>query len=433
MFLFQKYTRCVELSGIVCIFASDKSKNVMGIKRNEVAEPQWEPDDYAKIDKENLFSDELWQYTVDWDTLLYHIKKTENACQMIDRYVYPSRLFSAYIDILEANMYVLDDIFYFQTGIRFGFVYNPDASFKVMYSLRFWNLDSYKKIEQFCDALDRIGNHLMACLKQGALSEIGDRVIKKCHYAKKYESINEDIYNFHKEPAYSYACDAYRDLEIDVNSLVDQIVKILNILRNYDSLRLIINDQIVLFCSRNLITSFRQSEMGQSYIKPWRNDFNGSRDSLILKMEKDPELGPWVNRYTHPRGDKDITAHVFYDDYGLIKNKEETFNTDNWIRILTIAAVLQEYDEHQEAVTKEADDTQILLQNLSLYFKDEETAERFLKQIQGMKDRQIVARVRNYRDAGLCKNTSKDLWDLLHSANLYKSGYKNWNAQLNVK
>ena len=85
----------------------------------------------------------------------------------------------------------------------------------------------------------------------------------------------------------------------------------------------------------------------------------GSRDSLIANMEKDMDLGPWVNRYTHPKEDKDILFHLFLDDNMLLRNEEEMFNTDNWIRILTIAAILQEYDERQaasaEASAKEED------------------------------------------------------------------------------
>ena len=47
--------------------------------------------------------------------------------------------------------------------------------------------------------------------------------------------------------------------------------------------------------------------------------------------------------------------NCFCDDDYKIKNIEETFNTDNWIRLLTIAAVLQEYDEqHAQPAKKPA-------------------------------------------------------------------------------
>ena len=58
-FLAKNCSMCVEVSEIMCIFAIDKSKNVMGIKRNKLAEPQWDSFEYAKIDKGNLFSYDL--------------------------------------------------------------------------------------------------------------------------------------------------------------------------------------------------------------------------------------------------------------------------------------------------------------------------------------------------------------------------------------
>ena len=92
----------------------------MGIKRNEVAEPQWKSGNNCLEKDNDLFSFSHWKNTINWDLLLEQVKKTETVCQLIDAYLYPSRLFSAYIDILEANLYILDDLFYYQTGIRVG-------------------------------------------------------------------------------------------------------------------------------------------------------------------------------------------------------------------------------------------------------------------------------------------------------------------------
>ena len=184
----------------------------------------------------------------------------------------------------------------------------------------------------------------------------------------------------------------------------------------------------------HLLKMFRHSEKADYLIQPWRRDFEGSRDSLIVKMEKDPELGPWVNRYTHLRGgvDDEIAVQLFCDEDYNVKNTEETFNTDNWIRILTIAAILQEYDEQHEAAanTPDKDEDNELLMRLALYFKDEATASRFLKSVRQLDDKEIITLVKKYNSAGLCSDTSKALWRILHDANLYKTGYSNWNAQL---
>lgn len=410
----------------------------MGIKRNKLAEPQWEDWEYAKIDKDNLFSYDLWKRTINWNLLLEHIKKTEGACQLINEYMYPSRLFTACIDILEANMCILDDIFCYETGIP------PKADTKetwfvfVTHYLRFWNMDWYKEMKMIYDGLHRIENHLIKCLKQKPLSDIADEAFKKIHYASAFQDFlrepSDDIFH---NCAYSYACEAYRDSETDKNTLVDQIVNIVNTIENYKMvLDYFININESAFSLLNfeyLVKMFRQSGKGNDFIRPWRRDFGGSRDSLIVKMEKDPELGPWVNRYTHLREgyNEKTTVQLFCDDDYNIKNIEETFNTDNWIRLLTIAAVLQEYDEHQAVTTAASAKEEETLLRLSLYIKENQ-AGKFLESAHKMTtDKEIIALVSHYYENHLIAGASIDLWTVLHDAKLYTKTYNNWRDQLN--
>ena len=79
------------------------------------------------------------------------------------------------------------------------------------------------------------------------------------------------------------------------------------------------------------------------------------------------------------------------------------------------------------------EDDETLLTKLSLCFKDEDTAKRFLASIKEMDDTEIVRLVRKYSDSRLCKDTSKALWKLLSEAGLYKTGYPNWNKQMNQR
>lgn len=410
----------------------------MGIKRNKLAEPQWESFEYAKIDKENLFSYNLWKHTINWNLLLEHIKKTEGACQMINEYIYPSRLFTACIDILEANMCILNDIFYYEMGVH------PTANTKEMWLilgahyLRFWNMDWYKEMKMIYDGLHRIENHLIKCLRRKQLSDIADEVFMKSNDARAFQDFlrepNDDIFN---NCAYSYACEAYKDSETDKNTLVDQIVNIVNTIETHKMLLdyfININESAFSILDfEGLVKMFRQSEKGENFIKPWRRDYEGSRDSLIAKMEKDPELGLWVNRYSHLREESDekTTIQLFCDEDYNIKNIEETFNTDNWISILTVAAVLQEYDEqHATDTATNKDDDEILLTKLSMFFKDEKIAKRFLKAARTMEDRQIIALLKHYKKYGNCTDTSKALWYVLNEAGVYTAGYSNWSAQI---
>jgi hypothetical protein len=75
----------------------------------------------------------------------------------------------------------------------------------------------------------------------------------------------------------------------------------------------------------------------------------------------------------------------------------------------------------------------VLLTKLSLCFKDEDAARRFLASIGGMDDMEIVRLVKKYSDSGLCTNSSKNLWKLLYDAGLYEAQYSNWNKRLNER
>ena len=138
-----------------------KKRVNMGIKRSEVAEPQWTKWDYAELIKHDLFSSELWKRTMDWNTILKHVKKMEIACLLIDKNC-PSRMFSTYADLLEANLYILDDLFYFFTGIRIGS--GEGLGIITAYSrLRFWNMVFYKEMKAIAVGLNRIEQHFLAC------------------------------------------------------------------------------------------------------------------------------------------------------------------------------------------------------------------------------------------------------------------------------
>ena len=395
-----------------------------------MSEPQWHEWNYAIIDKDDLFSNKLWKHTMDWEGILMLIDNIEKLSQQINADMYPSKLFSAYIDLLEANMYILDDIFYYESGKRIGSEYHPLSLLPAVYSLRFWNLDRHKWIEMAYKGIIRIKDKLMDCLRQKPLLEIADDIIKNSDHGT-LGIITPPPHNSHS-PQY-YAFEAYRDSDTDKNALVKQIVTILNILDNYETILSYFIDERTfgLLSFEKMLSSFRQSEKGETLIQPWRRDMEGSRDSLIAKMEKDLDLGPWVNRYTHPKEDKGILFHLFFDDNLLLRNEEEMFNTDNWIRVLTIAAVLEEYDEHQAVPAETSVKEKDLLLRLSLYIKENLT-EKFLESAYKMKtNKEIIALVTNYYEKHLITGASIDLWSVLHDANLYTKTYKNWRDQLN--
>ena len=381
-----------------------KKRVNMGIKRSEVAEPQWTKWDYAELIKHDLFSSELWKRTMDWNTILKHVKKMEIACLLIDKNC-PSRLFSAYADLLEANLYILDDLFYFFTGIRIGC--GEGLGIITAYSrLRFWNMVFYKEMKAIAVGLNRIEQHFLSCLPSSSGS-VEDR-------------------------AYAYAYAAYEEGEEDK----EQVKNIIGFLQNYRTLTYCFDKTIEFAHINGLVEQYRQSKKGQEFIKPWRRDFAGSRDNLIAKLEKDPNLGLWVNKCTHLREDEDAVVQLFCDDIGILTNIEESCNVDNWLAIITIIAVLQEYDEQhapsEPPTTKPLKiDKEILLTKLSVFIPDEAIARKFVDAAtNNMNDRQIIALVKHYKKYGQCVDTSKALWDLLHEAGLYTAKYSNWSAQI---
>jgi len=187
-----------------------------------------------------------------------------------------------------------------------------------------------------------------------------------------------------------------------------------------------------------LLALFRQCEKVQNdFIEPWRHDFGGTRDSLITKMEKDPKLRPWVHRYDHLSKKQTVQSQLFFDEKDIYDpvNKDECFNTDNWLSILTIAAVLQEYDEQQgmstpTTIKPNLVNDEVFLTKLSIFIPNEVVAKRFVEAASTMNNKATIALVKRYQKNGFCLDTSKALYDLLHEAGLYTAGYSNWSAQI---
>lgn len=74
------------------------------------------------------------------------------------------------------------------------------------------------------------------------------------------------------------------------------------------------------------------------------------------------------------------------------------------------------------------------LNKIHIYFKDEDSAKRFLDQIRALNDDDTkIDLVKRYREKNLCLNTSKALWQALYDIGLYGKKYSNWNKLLNMR
>jgi hypothetical protein len=408
----------------------------MAIQRNEAAEPQWNEWDYAEISKLDMFSFKRWRRTVDWEIILKQVEKTRQASQMIDIRLYPSKLFFAAIDLLEANLYMIDDMFYYLTGLRL--IDTIPGAEEVRNRLGFWNMDCYKVLEQIGEGLVQTRVTLIDSLKHDHLWNIALKVLKKEPlYKHMIGDTPVPTHLIEEERTCAYARKHYEVAQIDQEALAIQIVKILKMIGHFAYYFHCIYANHYDF--PKWLKLFRQSEKTRkSYIEPWRKDFGGTRDSLIAKMEKDPKLGPWVNRYDHLPKNASVDFQLFHDENKLLGpvNKEECYNTDNWLSILTVAAILQEYDELHGATSPTVtaadkhDDTALVVK-LSLCFINEEVARKFLTAVRDMDDDLTIALVQSYQNQKLCTDTTIRLWRMLKDAGLYKASFSNWNKHMN--
>ena len=360
----------------------------MPIKRNSVPQLKWYDDHFAETSTLELFSYERWGVGPDWNVLLEQAKKIDSIVLLIDKYAYGSRLFASYIDILEANIYIYDDLFYALIGTRIGGEHSPEKFIKsgivqeISKRLFFWNLDWREEIMQMYRQLVEIRKHIIDLLNQRNLEDISKIIARRWSYGcyvKSHKNDHLDII-FDRERAHQYALYAYQE-DLLAKPLAKQILTILSILDN--SITVFgTNFDLPKNCFPFLLEQFRESENAQELIKAWEREFNGSRDSLIAKMEKDLELNKWVHRYLHLQDRKEIVEKLFLDEDGCwLVDDKEYYNTRNWINILKVATLLQEYDERQNcSVTKPKKNTK-RIKSFREFIKDAGQTEEIISKL----------------------------------------------------
>ncbi len=344
-------------------------------------------DDYADVSNYDLFSDERWGETVEWDILLEQAKKIDAIVLLIDKHDFPSQLFLSYIDILEANLYIYDDLFYFLIGEHIGNDPNPDDALKkrmadIYRRLFFWNLNCRDSIEQIHEELTQVLNHIVKLLGQREFEVLSNRIMEEWCWGFYLNSQDNDAYEitWRKDRAHQYAIEAYNE-KIQLKPLVKQIVNVLNILTNAIYFFRFSFD-LPKDCFPSLLEQFRNSEKGKNFVKAWERDFECSRDYLIASMEKSSELSPWVHRYLHIRENESVIEQLFYDEVsGFMLNDEEYYNTNNWISILKIATLLHEYDERHSKPAKKVSKKSKTIKTFREFIVDSERTNEIVEKL----------------------------------------------------
>ena len=400
----------------------------MALKRNKDIVPEWGSFEYATLCKSKLFSEERWGKKVEWNKLLEQTMQIEHAIGLLVKAPYPTRLFLSYIDILEANLFIFDDMFYFLTG---GYLtdgiknsgYGYDETWE---NLQFWNIDCHSTILEIADSLSKSQNTFRNILQRSELRSLLE--IMDCYCEPDTEELSAKI-SPEEESVYSYIKNIYEGETIDILSLANQIEMILDILEQhtdymYQWAHGWYADCFLLGDFNSLLDKFTSSERGIKLVQGWDNELNGTRERLIESLERNNKFQPWVYQYCHLSDKKNIIHELFaLNNSSADLDIEKLYNTDNWISILSIAAILQEHDKHQE----------IINQLKPFFYNVEEEAWRFYKAIKGATPTMITSLVNKLGNDKIISDTSKSLYDVLHKNDLYPKTYANWIDQIKVK
>lgn len=92
--------------------------------------------------------------------------------------------------------------------------------------------------------------------------------------------------------------------------------------------------------------------------------------------------------------------------------------------------ITQQTGEQSKSLTEQ--DEEVVRQLKPIFYGSDEEAKAFLVSIQGMKPRQITAKVKQLVDEKKISDMSKhrDLWKVLHDCGLYGNTESNWNNQV---
>lgn len=399
----------------------------MTIERKTDVAPNWGPFEYATLSKCDIFSKERWGLTVKWHLLLEQAEQINHIVGLLLNTPYPTRLFFSYIEILEANLFIFNDMFYFLTGGRLtdgiGFDMKEGSHYDETWErLQFWNIDCHDTILKIAESFSKSQNTFRNVLHRSELSFLIRTIDSSCEPETEELSAKKspDV-----ESVYRYILNLYGEKDLDKVALANHIENILEFLeQNTDYMfqwaRGWYSECFLLEDFPSLLIKFINSERGRMILQSWENELNGTREHLIMNLEKDKNYQAWVHKYIHLSDKHNIIQELFADEKSSTKiNYKKLNNTDNWLSILSIAAIFQEYDKRQEIIGK-----------LKPFFYNNENKTRsFYESIKGADPKMITAYVNQLANDGVISDKGKGLYTVLHENSLYDPTYQNWNSQ----
>ena len=323
----------------------------MSLKRKKIAVPQWERDDYPSLHEKSVFSKERWGVAVNWKELLKQANKIKSVVELFEDTKYPSSLFIEYLDILDANLYFFDDMFFYLTGIRIGDDPNKIFSgFKIyddLDRLSFWDLDCHEDIEQIRNSISCSSIEIKKIIKREELAPIHKQLSKTCGslLEDKVEYCLPSIDINSRNKSYDYVNEAYL-CEVDENDVIAQFQHILCHLNNFAIYMAHIYSLPRYIDFEVLLSEFRKSDMCRTLLLEWDENMNHEFGSLKLLLKVDPRFSPYLERYLSLKDTSDLIPNLFYDaDSDTEIDELSLNNTGVWVNILSLASILRTYEE----------------------------------------------------------------------------------------
>ena len=321
---------------------------------------QWIIEEIKKQHSNEIFVPEKWNQRVDWESIKKQVDHIEGLAFYMCGHKMPSFLNHSYLELLYISFQVLRDIFFVNTGFYIDHKANRDmVSTEDFKKLRFWFLRDYEETTHLRQRFEKLFKVFGAEMSlgndydEGTWDDIEETLRGVESEDEEYlQILGKEKFRNVKSWCMSYAFAPYEML--GKGNTLDQYSKRLNV-----SVYISTFFQLFFYLSTihqieekhfaELVQDFAQSEMGERFIQGWRNHMYLSREDFIKKLEEDKTLQRWVKPYC-------FVADGIHDLLWLFEKNDTSreidfslcSNINNWFRILTIAAVLQEYDKKHE-------------------------------------------------------------------------------------
>lgn len=406
------------------------------ITQSEETHSEWILEKIKAQHPKAIFDLDGWDRIIDWETIEKQVEHIDTLATYMEEHDLPPLLYKTYLDLLHTSLQVLRDVFFVNTGFYLD-IDNPakieeQDDFK---KLRFWLLRDIEVTRRVFTVFERLfhyhkiqslDSHMICDYVDGAWDSVeiklrgidSDEEVKRVIGEQKFRSI--------KSWCMTYAYSPYENREgVDSISTVSQSLEVSRYIGEFFQLffQLAYIYQIEEDSLTELIDELTHSEYGEFRLGGWRKDMNVSKEVFINKLETDNELKPLVRDVVAVLEGKRSVRSLFNDgSFPPQVDISKCSNLLNWINIIVIAALLNEYEEKQKIVN----------QLKPYFYNDEDKARKFYGQIDGLEPTMITSFVmklvkyEHYPEV----LKSKSFWQVLHNNKLYPNSYPNWNDQL---